>query len=129
MSWDAFTDGAMRLLEKTLTWHTKNQEIISGNIANLDTPGYTRKEMDFQNILENYTRGNLMTVGLTTTNPGHLPGSDVEAGLVQESSEDVDLDKEMVHMAENQISYNTSVQMLIKKLSYLRTVIEGGGGA
>lgn len=129
MSWDAFTDGAMRLLEKTLTWHTKNQEIISGNIANLDTPGYTRKEMDFQNILENYTRGNLMTVGLTTTNPGHLPGSDVEAGLVQETSEDVDLDKEMVHMAENQISYNTSVQMLIKKLSYLRTVIEGGGGA
>lgn len=129
MSWDAFTDGAMRLLEKTLTWHTKNQEIISGNIANLDTPGYTRKEMDFQNILENYTRGNLMTVGLTTTNPGHLPGSDVEAGLVQETSEDVDLDKEMVHMAENQISYNTSVQMLIKKLSYLRTVIEGGGSA
>jgi flagellar basal-body rod protein FlgB len=126
MAWDAFTDGAMRLLEKTLTWRTRNQEVLSGNLANLDTPNYTRKEMDFQNILESYSRGNLMEVGLNTTNPGHLPGADKDTALIQETSQAVDLDQEMVRMSENQISYNVSVQMLIKKLDYLRTVIDGG---
>jgi flagellar basal-body rod protein FlgB len=125
MSWGTFTDGAMRLLEKTLNWQARNQEIIAGNIANLDTPGYTRKEMDFQNILESYSRGNLLEVSLTQTNPGHLGGANPSQALVQETSEDVDLDQEMVRMSENQISYNASVQMLIKKLETLRAVVNG----
>jgi len=115
----------MRLLEKTLNWRTRNQEIIAGNVANLDTPGYTRKEMDFQYILESYSRGNLMEVSLTQTNPAHLGGGETSQALVQETSEEVELDKEVVRMSENQISYNASVQMLIKKLDALRAVING----
>ena len=126
MSWGPFTDGAMRLLEKTLTWRARNQEVIAGNVANLDTPNYTRKEMDFQNILESYTRGNLMEVSLSQTNPAHLGGADPSQALVQESSEDVDLDQEIVRMSDNQMSYSASVQMLIKKLDTLRAVIDGG---
>jgi flagellar basal-body rod protein FlgB len=126
MSWGPFTDSAMRLLEKTLNWRTRNQEVIAGNIANLDTPNYTRKEMDFQNILDSYTKGNLLEVSLEQTNPAHLGGADPDLSLVQETSEDVDLDHEIVRMADNQISYNASVQMLIKKLDSLRFVIDGG---
>lgn len=125
MSWDSFTDGAMRLLEKSLNWRVRHQEIIAGNIANLDTPNYHRKEMDFQNILESYSKGNHLEMGLAQTNPGHIKGPQLSNALVQDTSEEVDLDQEMVRMADNQISYNASVQMLIKKLDYLRTVIEG----
>jgi len=127
MYWDAFTDGTMRLLEKTLDWRTRNHEVISGNMANLDTPGYYRKDLDFQNILESYARGSLMEMNLTLTNAAHLGGSNPGQGLVQETSEEVNLDKEMVRMSENQISYNASVQMLIKKLDTLRNVINGDG--
>jgi len=126
MSWGAFTDGAMRLLEKTLNWRSRNQEIIAGNIANLDTPNYTRKEMDFQSILDIYSKGNLTEISLSQTKPGHLGGADPSLSLVQETSEEVDLDHEIVRMSENQISYNASIQMLIKKLDALRSVIEGG---
>ena len=126
MSWGAFTDGAMRLLEKTLNWRSRNQEIIAGNIANLDTPNYTRKEMDFQSILDSYSKGNLTEISLSQTKPGHLGGADHSLSLVQETSEEVDLDHEIVRMSENQISYNASIQMLIKKLDALRSVIEGG---
>jgi flagellar basal-body rod protein FlgB len=126
MSWGAFTDGAMRLLEKTLNWRSRNQEIIAGNIANLDTPNYTRKEMDFQSILDSYSKGNLTEISLSQTKPGHLGGADPSLSLVQETSEEVDLDHEIVRMSENQISYNASIQMLIKKLDALRSVIEGG---
>ena len=125
MSWDSFTDGAMRLLEKSLNWRVRQQETIAGNIANLDTPNYNRKEMDFQNILESYSKGNLPEMGLAQTNSGNIKGPSLSQALVQETSEEVDLEQEMVRMADNKISYNASVQMLIKKLDYLRTVIEG----
>lgn len=127
MSWGVLTDGAMRLLEKSLDWRVQNQEVISGNMANLDTPNYARKEMDFDHILNSFTRGNLQTVSLSQTRPGHLGGSKPGPGLVQETSEEVDLDQEIVRMSENQLAYNSSVQMLIKKLEMLRSVIDGGG--
>jgi len=126
MSWGILTDGAMRLLEKTLDWRVQNQEIIAGNIANLDTPNYTRKEMNFDNILSSYTQGNLQTVSLTQTDPGHLGGANPGAGLVEETTDDVDLDQEIVRMSENQLSYQASTQMLIKKLNMLQAVIDGG---
>ena len=125
MSWGVLTDGTMRLLEKTLDWRVQNQEIIAGNIANLDTPNYTRKEMNFENILSSYTRGNLQTVSLTQTDPGHLGGANPAPALVGETSEGVDLDQEIVRMSENQLSYQASTQMLIKKLGMLQSVIDG----
>jgi flagellar basal-body rod protein FlgB len=126
MSWGVLTDGAMRLLEKTLDWRVQNQEIIAGNIANLDTPNYTRKEMNFDQILNSFTQGNLQTVSLAKTEPGHLGGANPGPGLVQETGDDVDLDQEIVRMADNQLSYQASTQMLIKKLDMLRSVIDGG---
>ena len=126
MSWGAFTDGAMRLLEKTMDWRARNQEVIAGNIANLDTPNYNRKEMDFDKILSSYTQGNIKEVGLTTTSQGHLPGADPNLAHVEDTWEEVDLDKEMVRMSENYLSYQASTQMLIKKLDTFRAVIDGG---
>jgi len=126
MSWGVLTDGTMRLLEKTLDWRVQNQQIIAGNIANLDTPNYTRKEMNFENVLKSYTQGNLQTVSLTQTDPGHLGGGNPGAGLVEETSDDVDLDQEIVRMSENTLSYQASTQMLIKKLESLKAVIDGG---
>jgi len=127
MSWGAYTDGAMRLLEKSLTWRTRNQEIIAGNLANMDTPNYNRKEMNFDRILNNYARGTVQEVGLTTSNQGHLPGSDPSRTLVEETNGEVDLDKEMVYMSQNYLAFQASTQMLIKKLETLRNVIDGGG--
>lgn len=125
-SWGIFSNGAMRLLEKSLDWRVQNQQVIAGNIANLDTPQYTRKEMDFDNILSSYTRGNLQAVSLNTTEPGHLGGGNQGTVPVQDTGADVDLDQEIVRMSENQLAYQASVQMLIKKLEQLRTVIDGG---
>jgi flagellar basal-body rod protein FlgB len=125
-SWGVITDGTMRLLEKTLDWRVQNQEIIAGNIANLDTPNYTRKEMNFDQILNSYTQGNLQTVSLAQTEPGHLGGNNPGPGLVEETGDDVDLDQEIVRMADNQLAYQASTQMLIKKLDMLKSVIDGG---
>jgi flagellar basal-body rod protein FlgB len=117
-------DGTTRLLEKTLNWHSQGQAIIAGNLANLDTPNYTSKDVDFKGVLKNHLEGR-PGIKLAATNPQHLLGSQVESGLAQDTRQAPDLDKEMVNLSVNQIGYQTSVTMLSKKLEQLKTVILG----
>lgn len=123
ITWGAYTDGTMRLLEKTMNWRARNQETIAGNIANLDTPNYTRKEMNFDQILKSYAQGATQGVSLSTTEKGHLPGADPSQALVEDTSDEVDLDKEMVSMSQNYLSFQASTQMIIKKLEFLKNAI------
>lgn len=128
MVWGALTDETMQLLERSLTYRTRNQEVISANIANLDTPSYTGKQMEsFQKVLDSYNQG-IRPVALSQTDPRHLgAGKPRPAGLVEDSGNGVDLDREIVGMSENQLAYQASVQMLIKKLDSIRTAIGTGG--
>ncbi len=119
---DLMLDSTTRLLEKSLTWRSQGQAIISGNLANLETPHYKRKEVNFQGVLKDYTQGRPL-IKLAATNPQHLQGSPVERSLIQETDDPVDLDQEMVNLSVNQLGYQTSVTMLNKKIDQLKTVI------
>jgi len=124
MSWDIFHDDLMDILKNSLTWGSRRHEVIAGNVANLDTPHYTAKDLDFNNILTSYLNGSPQ-IHLTSTHPRHIPGNRQHFGFIQDTGKEVDIDREMVAMAENQLSFQASVQMLSKKLDALRTVIEG----
>jgi flagellar basal-body rod protein FlgB len=120
---DLFPDGTLLLLEKSLSWHNRGQEIIAGNLANLETPNFTRKELDFKEVLRDNLQG--LDIKLASTNPQHLQGSPVAGNLVRDTNEPVDLDQEMVNLSLNQLHYQSSVTMLMKKLGQLKAVIEG----
>ena len=47
---DAF--GYVNLLDRSLDASAKRETIISNNIANVDTPGYKRKDIDFETELK-----------------------------------------------------------------------------
>ncbi len=119
---DLFADGTLKLLEKTLNWRSQGQAIIAGNLANLDTPNFTSKEVNFKGVLKGYLQGR-PGVKLATSNPKHLQGSSVEGGLAKDTREAPDLDQEMANLSLNQLGYQTSVSMLTKKLEQLKTVI------
>jgi len=127
MSGNLFSDSTLHLLEKSLSWRSRGQEIIAGNLANLETPYYTRKEVDFQGVLKDHLQGR-PDIKLVATHSQHLPGSGLENGLVRETQDPLDLDQEMVNLSLNQMGYQASVTMLTKKLDQLRTVIEGDRG-
>jgi flagellar basal-body rod protein FlgB len=125
MPWNIFNDDLIPLLEHTLTWRSRRQEVIAGNVANLDTPHYTRNELNFHDILNTYIQGG-PRVHLISTHPAHIQADSAKlAGAIQDTGQEVDVDREMVEMAANHLSYQASVQMLSKKLDSLRTVIEG----
>ena len=119
---DLFLDGTLKLLEKSLTWHSQGQAIIAGNLANLDTPNYTRKEVNFKGVLKDHLQGR-PGIKLAASHPQHLQGSPVDSGLARETRESPDLEQEMVNLSMTQLGYQTSTTMLIKKLEQLKTVI------
>jgi flagellar basal-body rod protein FlgB len=126
MPGDFLLDGTTNLLEKSLSWRSRGQEIIAGNLANLETPHYARKEVNFKGMLQDHIQGR-PGIRLVTTHSQHQQGSRFESGLVRDTSDPVDLDQEMVNLSLNQLGYQASVTMLSKKLDQLKTVVEGDG--
>ena len=49
-------DNVTNLLQKFLDVQSRRSQVIAGNIANADTPGYVAKELDFNDFLEEASR-------------------------------------------------------------------------
>ncbi len=112
------------------------QKAISNNIANVDTPKYKRKDVDFQKQLESAVKNqNKNNSKLKLTHPGHRPGrkSNInfemreESGNYRNDENNVDVDVEMAELAKNQLYYNTLSQQLGTKFNQLGNVIDKGG--
>lgn len=130
------------LLGKSVDLRAKNQNLIASNIANVETPNFIPKKLAFEQELQ----GALKTSqsgqrSFATPNARHIPvrggvGNALQAvsGQVVETpaktpgkdGNAVELEDEMGKLAENQIMFNASVQMLTKKFEGLRTAIREG---
>jgi flagellar basal-body rod protein FlgB len=129
------------LLGKTMDLRIKNQSLIAGNLANAETPGYAPMELSFEDELKEAVKGrNIRNATPSTTNPRHIPlrrsAGDIDdiqgrfvdspARTAGKDGNSVELEKEMGRMAENQVMYNASVQILAMKFNELKTAIKGG---
>jgi flagellar basal-body rod protein FlgB len=123
ISFDKLAEPVFGLMEKALNLRTRRQELISSNLANLDTPGYTRKDFNFEETLSNCLSNN-KEGEMLRTNSRHLPVGTINPPLdLQESKEPVDIDKEMVKLTQNQLQYQATIHMLTKKLEGLKAVM------
>ena len=131
------TDSTIQALSQNLNLRLQNQNVISSNIANADTPGFKAKAMDFEHAMRD-----ALDIGenlkLETSNSNHIgshgPGA-VEGdvyndpnGVESLDGNTVDRAGEMAKMKENQILYNASIEALRKKLAILEYGITEGGG-
>jgi flagellar basal-body rod protein FlgB len=116
-----------RQLEKSLDAAWLRNEVISGNIANADTPGYKRKEVQFEQFLNSEMKNSRIEKGQT-----HLSGGNGMKVVEDHSNysyrldgNNVDMEREMAQMAMNTLRYNTLIQRLNGQFSKLRNVIRG----
>jgi len=131
----AMFNSTVGLLKKVLDLRVKNQQVIASNIANADTPGYTPARLDFEKDLQ---RALGDPSPARDRHPNHFPldGGSVDKveGRVIRSPDTsgigdrngVQVDQEMIALAENQIMYESATQMLSKKLGLLKYVIQNG---
>lgn len=110
-----------------MNYRSFRQEIISSNLANVDTPGYKAKEVVFEQELDSRLR-------MKTTDEKHLKKSETESRFpvaedpfsrIGNDTNTVDIDREMMKLNQNQILFDASAQIIQDKLQELKDVIGG----
>ena len=124
-------ENALGVLPDTLQYRTQRAEILAGNIANVDTPNFKARDLDFDQML-GQEKARLTING---TNPGHLtlPGnSQLEAAVVdrevRQPSADgntVDLGSEQAAFMRNRMAFETSFTFLNMNFRSLERAIVG----
>ncbi|KAA0257047.1 flagellar basal body rod protein FlgB [Deferribacter autotrophicus] len=110
-------------------------KIIAENIANVDTPFYKAKKLDFNEVMKN-AFDNGKKLPLYVTNPKHLMGkNDLISPAsfvkyqnnmsVRNDGNDVNLEYEMSEMASNGILFNMLSQITGYEFTRLKSAIQG----
>jgi flagellar basal-body rod protein FlgB len=123
------------ILEKALASSALRQKTISNNIANVNTPGYKKSDVLFEDKLQAAMDQSLLPLARTHTNhlqAGQVSG-ELEPSIVVDNTSsmrldgnNVDIDKEMAGLAKNSIYYNAVAQQLSKHYSMLLSAIREG---
>lgn len=130
-------------LPRAMTAASMRQEVVANNIANINTPNYVKKTVEFEEILAQEIYGDTKPEGkvsLVRTNDKHLPIKHLNVKAVPTLAEDrssimrvdhnnVDIDIEMATLAKNQIYYNALSTQLGGYISRLRNAITSGQGS
>jgi flagellar basal-body rod protein FlgB len=136
-------DSTLSHLERALDVRLVRENVLAANVANVDTPGFRPKDVDFTATMAAIDgsghEGGALTlpaspgtaetesqqIGLAAND---LPIVDVPAGGASFDGNTVDLDRTMVAMAENALQYTASARAAGKKLAILRYVASDGNG-
>lgn len=119
----------VNVLDKAADAAWTRNEVITNNIANVDTPNYKRKDVEFETYLlaqlEGANSGNLGEVvanidldGLTATS--YTDYSELSYRL---DGNNVDIDTENVELASNQIKYQALLGSITNEFSMIKTAM------
>lgn len=123
----------LNVLQKGLDASSMRQQVLSNNIANIDTPQFKRSDVDFQAILGVALGEKGGDLSMKLTAPKHIPGlaDGGGSGVVVDQStsfrndgNNVDVDREMTNVAENGLYYNSLTRAISSQLGLLRMVIK-----
>lgn len=133
-------DQEFRTLANALSARERMQTVHAANIANADTPNYhadTRRFSDFlaEKQADTGTGGGTR---LAATQAGHIPvaesGSSWQGPMKSPGSaaqrmdgNNVDIQKEMASMAENQLMHDMTMRLLKKRLDMVANVVREAG--
>ena len=101
-------------LEHYMTLLTARQKIVTSNIANVDTPGYRTRDVNFQSELYGL---------LDVDNPR---GEEVAGLPVKPDGNNVSLDREARLLAENALRFTVASQLARSEIRMIRSAIQEG---
>ena len=127
---------AIRLFDQTIDRLTRGlelasrrHEVLTKNVANLETPGYRARDVSFDDYLS-AMRPAAADAGMPA--PLSLAGADAEShvvyasdGAAREDGNDVNLDRQMARLAENTLFNHTLVNLLTARFNQMKQAISG----
>ena len=125
----------VNLMQDALNASSLRQQVISNNIANVNTPGFKKSEVNFEDQLQaaidSESKGNV----LARTHERHLPAQSAAVKpqinkltntTLRLDGNNVDIDEEMAQLAKNNIYYDAMAQSAQHYFSVLKSCIAGG---
>ena len=112
----------LEMLSAILDFRSERNKVIASNIANIDTPGYKPRELIFEKELEGFI-DNGKEITMTKTDKRHLSEQSSHTFEVINSEEAVKIDNEMEKLAENNLMYNLTVELMARKFKGLDSVL------
>jgi flagellar basal-body rod protein FlgB len=119
MSW--LNSVQVHLLERFLDLAAKRQGLITSNIANVDTPGYRAKDIDFQGELQRALQGD---TAATEPFVREVPGL-----VTRPDGNDVSVDRESLLLSEVQLQFGIAEQLLKSEFKNVRLAINEGNAS
>jgi len=123
-----------------LNQRLERQHVINSNVANAETPGYRALGYDFEEQLQALSGSEGDNIPMQASDPRHYINGMADADgtitpevylrpteSVGQDGNTVDVDQEMAAMAENQILYKATVELINKKIGTLKYAIANGG--
>ncbi|KAA6464416.1 flagellar biosynthesis protein FlgB [Acidobacteria bacterium AB60] len=109
----------LQLLQGYVDVASQRQQLIVSNMANLDTPGYHTKDLDFHAALRRAVSGG---------DEGVLqPVSQEVSGLMERpDGNNVNLDRESLLLSQTQLQYQMGVQLIKSEFHRLLSAIKEG---
>jgi flagellar basal-body rod protein FlgB len=131
-------DRHLQMIGKSLDFRAQRNNLLSGNIVNIEILGYKARDLVFEEALGQAMKAH-EPGPLQVSDPRHLDGRPPTSLALAKPSEiqtsnpvgnvdgnSVDLEREMAKLAENQLAYQALTQMMTFKLSQLRAAIREG---
>lgn len=118
------------LMEQALNGAWLRHQVLANNVANSETPGYKREEVDFRSYLARSLKPSIQVV---RTHPAHLAPAGQDGFVITQDlssitpdGQSVDIDKEMAEVSTNALYYSAVSEQLSSYVSLLRSAITEG---
>ena len=124
----------VNVLNKAADASWLREETIANNLANVNTPGYKRKDVDFQSVLRNEL-GNMKYQTLDSK-VEHADLSRLDASVYVDSANysyridknNVDVDVENVELASEKLRYDALTDSMTQEFARLKSVMQSQQG-
>lgn len=122
-------DTCLNALEKALCGVALRHQVIANNIANIETPGYTPRQVSFERALRAaIQRDNSSPVPrLAPTCVQNVTPRIHRQPNIPNQRTNVTLEDQLARLAEASLHYNAIAKVTSRKLTMLRLAINGGG--
>jgi flagellar basal-body rod protein FlgB len=118
-------DTTQLALNGVISGAAKRHEALATNVANANTPGYQRVDVDFQGALASAIESG--DAGRDSLEHMTFSAQRDGSGAVQADGSTVDAEREAANLAQNALLQQSAVMVAMARVNILRTAMGAGG--
>ena len=111
-------DNTQLALERAMSGAALRQEVLANNLANAETPGFRRSDVDFHSTLAQAMKtDDAEAIESTTFSP------ETDSQVLRADGNGVDIDVESANMAKNGLEYEAMLSIAKARIGILQSAI------